>query len=149
VAKGKNKSRGRLSVFKGREAKLNKAIFHILAHRGPLITYDIHKEVKAQKGLKHTKYTNVLRRIKALEESGYLEKAGMRKTLPGSERVLYKLSSKTYLALLLNKINLDSFIQTADEDTITAMLAAIIQNKDLTPSILRLNITVMGFPQKI
>ena len=127
MAKGKAKS-GRVSIFKGREAKLNRAIFHILALKGPLITYDIHKEVKAQKGLKHTKYTNVLRRIRALEESGYLEKAGTRKTLPGSERVLYRLSSKTYLALLLNRINLDSFIQTADEDTIIATLAALISH---------------------
>jgi len=118
----------RLSVFKGREARLNHAIFQILSLKGPLIIYDIHKEVKAQKGLKHTKSTNVLRRIKALEESGYLEKAGTRKTLPGYERVLYKLSSKTYLALLLNKINLDSFIQTADEDTIIATLAALMSH---------------------
>jgi len=127
VAKGKRES-GRLSVFKGREARLNRAIFHILALKSPLITYDIHKEVKAQKGLKHTKYTNVLRRIRALEESGYLEKAGSRKTLPGSEGVLYQLSSKTYLALLLNKVNLDSFIQTADEDTIIATLAALVSH---------------------
>jgi hypothetical protein len=118
----------RLSVFKGREARLNKAIFHILALKGPLIIYDIHKEVKAQKGLKYTKSSNVLRRIRALEESGYLEKAGTRKTLPGSERVLYKLSSKTYLALLLNKINLDSFIQTAKEESIIATLAALISH---------------------
>jgi len=118
----------RLSVFKGREARLNHAIFQILSLKGPLIIYDIHKEVKAQKGLKHTKSTNVLRRIRALEESGYLEKAGTRKTLPGYERVLYKLSSKTYLALLLNKINLDSFIQTADEDTIIATLAALMSH---------------------
>jgi len=127
VAKGKDKS-GRLSVFKGREARLNRAIFHILALKGPLITYDILKEVKAQRGLKHTKYTNVLRRIKALEESGYLERAGSRKTLPGSEGVLYKLTSKIYLALLLNKINLDSFIQKADEDTIIATLAALMSH---------------------
>jgi hypothetical protein len=118
----------RLSVFKDREARLNHAIFQILSLKGPLIIYDIHKEVKAQKGLKHTKSTNVLRRIRALEESGYLEKAGTRKTLPGYERVLYKLSYKTYLALLLNKINLDSFIQTADEDTIIATLAALMSH---------------------
>ena len=84
MARRKDKG-GRLSVFKGREARLNRAIFHILALKSPLITYDIHKEIKAQKGLKHTKYTNVLRRIRALEESGHLEKAGIRKTLPGSE----------------------------------------------------------------
>jgi len=127
VERGKRNS-GRISVFKGREAKLNKAIFHILALKGPLIIYDIHKEVKAQKGLKHTKSTNVLRRTRVLEESGYLEKAGTRKTLPGSERALYRLSSKAYLALLLNKINLDSFIQTADEDTIIATLAALMSH---------------------
>jgi len=127
VAKGK-RTHGRISVFKGREAKLNRAIFQTLALKGPLIIYDIHKEVKAQKGLKHTKSTNVLRRIRALEESGYLEKAGTRKTLPGYERALYKLSSKTYLALLLNKINLDNFIQTADEDTIIATLAALMSH---------------------
>jgi len=127
VSRRKEKS-GRLSVFKGREARLNRAVFHILALKGPLITYDIHKEVKAQRGLKHTKYTNVLRRVRALEDSGYLEKAGTRKILPGSEGVLYRLSSKTYLALLLNKINLDSFIQTAEEDTIIATLAALMSH---------------------
>jgi hypothetical protein len=37
----------KLQVFKGREAKLNKAIFTILAHKGPLTIYDTHKEVKA------------------------------------------------------------------------------------------------------
>ncbi len=127
MAKGKDKSgSARLSVFKGREAKLNRAIFHILALKGPLITYDVHKEVKAQRGLKPTKYTNVLRRIRALEESGYLEKAGTRKTLPGSERVLYKLSSKTYLALLLNKVNMDHYIQKASEESALTMLAAMI-----------------------
>jgi len=118
----------RLSVFKGREARLNKAIFNILALKGPLITYDIHKEVKAQKGLKHTKSTNVLRRIRALEESGYLEKAGTRKTLPGSERTLYRLSSKTYLALLLNKLNMDSYIQKTSEESALTMLAALISH---------------------
>ena len=65
----RSKVGAKLSVLKGREAKLNKGIFDILALKGPLIIYDIHKEVKAQRGLKHTKSTNVLRRIKALEES--------------------------------------------------------------------------------
>jgi hypothetical protein len=61
VAKGKAKS-GRVSVFKGHEARLNRAIFHILALKGPQTICDIHKEVKTQRGLKHTKYINVNRR---------------------------------------------------------------------------------------
>jgi len=127
VARRKD-SIGRISVFKGREAKLNRAIFQVLALKSPLTIYDIHKEVKARRGLKHTKYTNVLRRIRALEKEGYLEKAGTReiKTQPGSQTILYQLTPRAYLAILLNKINLDNFILGADEQSIIAMLVAIL-----------------------
>jgi len=124
VAKGKRES-GRLSVFKGREARLNKALFHILALKGPLTIYEVCKEVKTQKGLKHTKYTNVNRRVRALEELGYLEKVGTRKTQAGFQATLHQLTPRVYLALLLNQINLDNFIQTAGEDSIIATLAAL------------------------
>jgi len=39
----------KLQVFKGREAKLNKAIFHTLANKNPLTTYDIFREVESEK----------------------------------------------------------------------------------------------------
>ena len=119
----------KLQVFKGREAKLNKTIFKILAHKSPLIPYDIHKEVKTQKGLRHTKYTNVLRRIRALEESGYLEKVGTRKirTQPESQATLHQLTHRAYLAILLNQISLDYLTQTASEDITVTMLAALAQ----------------------
>jgi hypothetical protein len=119
---------GRISVFKGREAKLNFAVFHILALKGPLTIYEAFKEVKTQKGLKNTKYTNVNRRIRTLEQSGYLEKTGQRKTLAGFQATMYQLKPKAYLALLLNQINLDDFTQTADEETIIATLAALISH---------------------
>jgi hypothetical protein len=48
VGKSREKGCGRLSVFKGREARLNKAIFHILAQKGLQTIYDIHKETKVQ-----------------------------------------------------------------------------------------------------
>jgi Fe2+ or Zn2+ uptake regulation protein len=128
VAKGK-KHGAKLSVFKGREAKLNMAVFHVLALKGPLTAYDLHKEVKAQKSLKHTKYTNVLRRIKALEESGYIEKAGTRKikTHPHYQTNLYQLTPRAYLAILVNKTNLDEIIQKASRENILALIAALIQ----------------------
>jgi len=117
---------GRLSVFKGREAKLNSAIFHILALKGPQTIYEVCKEVKTQKGLKHTKYTNVNRRVRALENLGYLEKTGTRKTQAGFQATLYQLATRAYLAILLNKINLDEFTQTAGEDAVIAALAALM-----------------------
>lgn len=128
MAKGK-KCGAKLSAFKGREAKLNLAVFHVLALKGPLTAYDLHKEVKAQKGLRHTKYTNVLRRIKALEESGYIEKAGTRKikTHPHYQTNLYQLTPRAYLAILVNKTNLDEIIQKASRENILALIAALIQ----------------------
>jgi len=58
VTKSKAKA-GRLSVSKGHEARLKEAIFHILAIKGPLTIYDIHKGVKAQRGLRHTRYASI------------------------------------------------------------------------------------------
>jgi len=125
VAKGKEKS-GRLQVFKGREAKLNRAIFHILALKGPQTIYEISKEVKTQKGLKNTKYTNVNRRVRTLEESGYLEKAGIRSTQAGGQATLYQLTTRAHVALLLSQISPDTFTKEADEDALIAELAALM-----------------------
>jgi len=122
VSRRKAKS-GRLSVFKGREARLNKAIFHVLALKGPLTIYEVCKEIRTQKGLKQTKYTNVNRRVRTLEQSGYLQKAGKRKTLAGFEATLYQLSAKGYLALKLNQTDIEAFLQKADNTTILTLLA--------------------------
>ena len=125
MAKGKEKS-GRLQVFKGREAKLNRAIFHILALKGPQTIYEISKEVKTKKGLKNTKYTNVNRRVRTLEESGYLEKAGIRSTQAGGQATLYQLTTRAHVALLLSQISPDTFTKEADEDALIAELAALM-----------------------
>jgi DNA-binding Lrp family transcriptional regulator len=131
-----------LSVFKGREARLNRAIFRILAEKSNLAMYDIAKAIRHQRGLKHTKYTNVNRRVKALEQQGYLGKAGVRITQSGSETMLYELTTRAHVALLLNRISQDTFMREADEETLTVELAAAMlffekaaENTKKTPSI--------------
>jgi len=124
VARGKRKG-GRLQVFKGREARLNYAIFQILALKGPLTIYEVCKKVRALKHLKHTKYTNVNRRVRALEHSGYLEKTGVRKTQAGFQATLYQLTARAYLAMVLSQIDLDDVLHEADQTTIQALLALI------------------------
>jgi len=121
----KKRKHGRISVFKGREAKLNHAIFHVLALKGPQTIYEVCKDVRTLKDLKHTKYTNVNRRVRALEHSGYLEKAGIRKTQAGFKATLYQPSTKGYLALMLNQINIETLLQKADKTTILSLLAAL------------------------
>lgn len=115
----------RLSVFKGREAKLNHAIFQILSKTGPVAIYEIHKQIKTLRGLRHTKYTNVSRRVRALEELGYVDKAGIRRTQAGADATLYQLTTRAHVALFLSQISPDALLKEADEETLFAELAAL------------------------
>lgn len=117
---------GRISVFKGREAKLNRAIFHILALKGPLTIYDTHKEVKTRRRLRHVRYASVNKRVRLLEESGYVKKIGIKKTKAGFQASIYELTTKAYLALLLNSINLDELLIKVDKGTAQTILATVL-----------------------
>jgi DNA-binding Lrp family transcriptional regulator len=118
---------GRISVFKGREAKLNFAIFHILALKGPQTIYDIHRELKTRRGLRHVRYASVNKRVRSLEESGYVKKIGAKKTKAGFKASIYELTARAYLAILLNSINLDKLVMRADEATASAILGDIMR----------------------
>jgi hypothetical protein len=131
VPKGKDKS-GRLSVFKGREARLNRAIFHTLALKGPQTIYDIHKEVKAKTGLKYTRYATVHKRVRFLAESSYVKRIGFKKTKAGFEAFIYELTSKAYLAMLLNLVNLDNLLNQLDEATSSTILGDFINAQNLS-----------------
>ena len=124
MAKSQAKT-GRLSVFKGQKARLNKVIFQILALKGPLTIYDIHKTVKTHRRLRHVRYASVNKRVRPLEESGYIKKTGVKKTKAGFEAHIYELTARAYLAILLNFINLDELVMRADEATASTILAAI------------------------
>ncbi|RLI46035.1 hypothetical protein DRO69_03950 [Candidatus Bathyarchaeota archaeon] len=115
---------GRISVFKGREAKLNRAIFQVLALKGPLTIYDIHKEVKARRKLRHIRYASVNKRVRSLEEKSFIKKIGVKVTKAGFEASIYELTIRAYLAVLLSQINLNRFIEKAEDDTVLSVLAA-------------------------
>ena len=115
----------RLSVFKGREARLNKAIFQILALKGPQTIYDIHKEVEIRKGLRQTRYANVNKRVRALEESDYIKKIGIKRTKAGFQASIYELTTKAFLSILFNSINLDELLMRVDDATAQTILASL------------------------
>ena len=124
MGKGKRNC-GRISVFKGREARLNFAVFQVLALKGPQTIYDIHKEVKAQRRLRQTRYASVNKRVRLLEDSGYIKKIGIKKTKAGFEASIYELNVKGYLAIFLNQINLDDFLKRVDDAAASTILGAI------------------------
>ena len=115
-----------LSVFKGREAKLNRAIFQTLALKGPQTVYDIHKEVTKTKGLKCTRYSSVNKRVRHLFASGFVGKFGEEKTKAGFRASRYGLVMRTYLAILLNSISLEELILHMDDARAETILAAIL-----------------------
>lgn len=110
-----------LSVFKGREARLNRAIFQALATKGPQNIYEIQKQTRSTKGLKNTRYPSVNKRVKVLEEMGYIKKASVRKAKSGFETSIYELKVQAYLAMLLDSFNLEDLILQLDEEAATAI----------------------------
>jgi len=125
VAKGKDKS-GRLSVFKGREARLNKAIFHTLALKGPQTIYDIHKQIQTQRVLRYTRYSSVNKRVRALEETEFVQKAALRKTKAGFEAIIYELTAKAYLSMLLNSMEFEQLLDRLDQRTASLLLVSLL-----------------------
>jgi len=119
----------RVSVFKGREARLNKAIFWILAKQGQLTIYDVWRTLRVQRDFMYVHYHTVNRRVRALEEHGYIEKSGERRTKTGFAARLYQLTARACLAMLLNRTNLDDFIKKSPEAKILCAVAAFLRTE--------------------
>jgi hypothetical protein len=90
-----------LSVFKGREARLNHAIFQTLAIKGPQTIHQLQKHLHKQKDLQGTYYASIMRRIHCLEKAGYIAQSLTCKG-PGSKAGEYELCTKAYLAAFMN-----------------------------------------------
>lgn len=116
-----------LSVFKGREARLNRAIFQILSLKGPQTIYDIHKSARCLRGYRHLHYGNVNRRVRVLESRGYLKAAGTVKTKAGFEAIAYKMTFKTCLALIFEAIGTEEILNKMDEG-IAAQIFAMLRS---------------------
>lgn len=119
--------RSELSVFKGREAMLNRAIFKILALKGPQSTNSLYKNVKKLRGFSSKHYGNVNKRVRALEELGYVKAADIQNLKGRTKAVIYKLETKAYLALTLASISLETMLNRANEESATKILAAIAE----------------------
>ena len=116
----------KLSVFTGREAKLNRAIFKVLAKEGILTVYEICKKVRTHKSLKYTKYSVINRRVRNLVDLEYIETAGERETQAGFKAQQYQLTQRAYLAIAFEALDFNTLIQSADETELTILLVDIL-----------------------
>jgi DNA-binding PadR family transcriptional regulator len=117
----RNQAAEKISVFKGKQAALNLAIFGALS-KTPLVIYDITKQVKEKREFYRLKPSIVGRRVRDLVNQGYLEIAGSRDTQPGIQATLYQLTTKAKVALYYNSVSRDKFLEEADEQTLAAEL---------------------------
>jgi DNA-binding Lrp family transcriptional regulator len=115
----------RLSVFTGRETKLNKAIFQVLATEGALTIYEISKKVRTYRSLRYIKYSVINRRVRNLTDKGYIKTISARRTQAGLQAQLYQLTLRAYLAITLSKTDLDRFIEEANEKNIINALISL------------------------
>ncbi len=119
-----------LDVFKGREAKLNLAIFYILAkEESPLAVWNILGHVTERRGFKRTKYAVVNARVKALETQGYLKKTGVREKKPGGETNLYEVTVNAELAMALYSESIETILKELDEPAAVTMLGVIVSRQ--------------------
>jgi len=122
----RRRENGRISVFKGRKAKLNHLIFRTLALKGPQTIYDIHKILKTTRKQRQVRYSSLNKRVRSLEESGYIKKIGVKKTQAGFDATIYDLTARAYLAILLNSINLNELVEQADDTTATQIITDMV-----------------------
>ncbi len=124
----KIKSKGiKISIFKGRGANKNKAIFEILDAKGPLPISDLQKILNKQKGLEITYYASLNKRIHALEKCGYIAQAHPAAV---NQRVfkaaLYEVRAKFYLACFLNGTSHEEILCKVTDVNATIILAELI-----------------------
>ena len=115
-----------LSVFKGREAKLNRAILFVLANESSLSIRQVCKRVRSFKDLRYTKYRVVNRRMKALQREGYLELVEVKRIRQGFQAKHYEPTIKFIIALTMKIVDLNPFLQSAEETEMSTLLAALL-----------------------
>jgi DNA-directed RNA polymerase len=110
-----------LSVFMGVEAKLNLAIFLILAVSDyPLKITELLKLLSKQKEVSGTYYASLTKRLRCLVNDEYLKENKV-----GSEVATYQLTNKALLAMFLDSNNMQEILDKASEKKRAFLLLAL------------------------
>jgi len=117
-----------LAVFKGREAKLNRVIFLILGIKEPQTTRALFKAIIQIRSLKNTSYSTVNKRVRNLEELGFLKKNIVKQRWGGLTNY-YELRPKAYLSKFFDSISIEDLIKQTNDKTALIVLGTLIGTK--------------------
>jgi predicted transcriptional regulator len=112
----------RLSMFRGREARLNRAVIWAFGAEEPQTTRQLHQKIIKIKELRHTSYSTVNKRVRSLVKSGYLKKVKVKQRTGGFSNY-YELRPKVYLAQFLASNNIYNLFEEADDQLSLTFLA--------------------------
>ena len=116
----------KLSIFKGREAKLNRAIINVFESEETKSTRQIYKKIIQNKELKNTNYSTVNKRIRNLEKTGFLKKTLTQKRSGGITNY-YQLQPKALLAKFLDDHNRKDLFENIDDESAIEILNVLIK----------------------
>lgn len=112
-----------LSVFKGREGKLNLAIFLILALSDPLPIKKLHKQLSNDPKLEGTYYSSLTKRLHCLVDEEYLIENKV-----GRQAATYQLTNKALLAMFLDANSMQEILDKASEKKRAFLLLALVNS---------------------
>jgi len=119
------KSKGKVGIFTGVEAKTDHAIFEILDAYGPLCIRELLKCLNRY-GLDFPYFSSLNKRINALERGGYI---GQVAASVKSRAAFYELRPKFYLARFLNSNSPDDILSKLAETDAEIILADLVSQR--------------------
>ena len=125
----RNSETVRLSLSNGREARLNRAVIWAFKTEEPQTTRQLHQKIIQIKELKHTSYSTVNKRVRSLEQSGYLRKASVKQRSGGLTNY-YELRPKAILAKFLESNTIEYLFEKISDESALAILGVLIGTKD-------------------
>jgi hypothetical protein len=117
----------KISIFKGREAKRNSAIFNCLQTNGAQTVGELQRHLNKQKDFEGTYYASINKRIHCLESAGYIIQGGYKESQSGFKAKLYKLHAKAELAIFLNQTNPEIVLNNISENDATIVLTTLVE----------------------
>lgn len=120
------KNCAKLSVFKGREANLNRAIFAILAKEGPKSIFELQKQLSKQKALQGTYYSSICKRIHSLEKAGYIKTIATNEPQSAAKATRYCICPKAHLATFISKRSSQDLLNIITQKDATIILSDLI-----------------------
>jgi len=123
------KSKGiAIDPFVGRGRDLSRAITHVLGAKQPLTTRQISKNVTNIPEFKGTSCSTVNKKVRDLEEHGYVKKTQVKERVGGITNY-YELTPRVYLAKYGDSNSARDLFDVSDEDALI-ILADLINAKN-------------------